>query len=193
MIVSFRHRGLRRLFEDDDPRRLPPEQVEKIAVILARLDAAEQIGDMNAPGLRLHRLAGKLKGFWSVAVTANWGSSSASTMARRSRSTSSTIIEAAAMPMKNPPHPGRHIRLEYLEPLGLSVTEAARVLGVTRANLSNIVNGKSGISPEMAVRLAKAFGGTAEIWLRLQAGYDLAQVRRREADIKVEPYHPPAA
>ena len=71
MIVSFRHRGLRRLFEDDDPRRLPPEQVEKIAVILARLDAAEQIGDMNAPGLRLHRLAGNLKGF-SVTITANW-------------------------------------------------------------------------------------------------------------------------
>ena len=97
------------------------------------------------------------------------------------------------MPMKNPPRPGRHIRLEYLEPLGLSVTEAARILGVTRANLSNTVNGKSGISPEMAVRLAKAFGGTAEIWLRLQAAYDLAQVRRREADIKVEPYRPPAA
>jgi addiction module HigA family antidote len=97
------------------------------------------------------------------------------------------------MPMKNPPHPGRHIRLEYLEPLGLSVTEAARILGVTRANLSNIVNGKSGISPEMAVRLTKAFGGSAEIWLRLQAAYDLAQVRRREAEIKVEPYRPPAA
>jgi len=96
------------------------------------------------------------------------------------------------MPM-NPPHPGRDIRLEYLEPLGLSVTEAARILGVTRANLSNIVNGKSGISPEMAVRLAKAFGGSAEIWLRLQAAYDLAQVRRREAEIKVEPYRPPAA
>jgi len=72
MIVGFRHRGLRRLFEDDDRSRLPPEQVEKIAVILARLDAAEQIREMNAPGLRLHRLAGRLKGFWSVTVTANW-------------------------------------------------------------------------------------------------------------------------
>ena len=73
------------------------------------------------------------------------------------------------MPMRAPPHPGQHIRLEYLEPLGLTVTEAARILGVTRASLSNIVNGRSGISPEMAVRLAKAFGGSAEIWLRLQA------------------------
>ena len=72
MIVGFRHRGLRRLFEDDDRSRLSPEQVEKIAVILARLDAAEEIREMNVPGLRLHRLAGKLKGFWSVTVNANW-------------------------------------------------------------------------------------------------------------------------
>jgi antitoxin HigA-1 len=92
------------------------------------------------------------------------------------------------MPMKNPPHPGRHIRLEYLEPLGLSVTAAARILGVTRVNLSNILNGRTGVSPEMALRLAKAFGGTPEIWLRLQANYDLAEVRRREAEIQVEPY-----
>ena len=95
--------------------------------------------------------------------------------------------------MRAPPHPGQHIRLEYLEPLGLTVTEAARILGVTRANLSNIVNGRSGISPEMAVRLAKAFGGSAEIWLRLQVSYDLAQVRRRDAEIRVEPCRPPAA
>jgi addiction module HigA family antidote len=97
------------------------------------------------------------------------------------------------MPMKAPPHPGQHIRLEYLDPLGLTVTEAARILGVTRANLSNILNGRTGISPEMAVRLAKAFGGQAEIWLRLQVAYDLALVRTREDEIRVEPYHPHAA
>ena len=72
MIVSLRHRGLRRFFEDDDRSRLSPEQIEKIAVILARLDAAEQIREMNVPGFRLHRLAGRLKGFWSVTVNANW-------------------------------------------------------------------------------------------------------------------------
>jgi antitoxin HigA-1 len=94
---------------------------------------------------------------------------------------------------EEPPHPGQHIRLEYLEPLGLSVTDTARILGVTRANLSNLVNGKSDISSEMALQLAKAFGGSADIWLRLQAAYDLAQVRRREAEIKVEPCRPPAA
>jgi addiction module HigA family antidote len=82
------------------------------------------------------------------------------------------------MLMKNPPHPGRLVREGCLEPLGLSVTDGARALGVTRQTLNNLVNGKSGISPEMAVRLAKAFGGDEETSLRMQLNYDLAQVRR---------------
>lgn len=89
------------------------------------------------------------------------------------------------MPMKNPVHPGRIVRHDCLEPLGLSVTEGARRLGVTRQALNNVVNGKSGISPEMAIRLTKAFGGTAETWLGMQLAYDLAQVRKNEDKIKV--------
>ena len=85
--------------------------------------------------------------------------------------------------MLNPPHPGRIVRQECLEPLGLSVTEGAKALGVTRQALNNLVNGKSGISAEMAVRLAAAFGGDAGFWLRLQTNYDLAQVRKREPEI----------
>ncbi len=81
------------------------------------------------------------------------------------------------MPMKNPAHPGRIVRNACLEPLGLSVTAGAKVLGVTRQTLTKIVNGKSGISAEMAIRLAKAFGSTAEMWVRMQASYDLAQAR----------------
>jgi addiction module HigA family antidote len=87
------------------------------------------------------------------------------------------------MTMLNPPHPGRLVRQECIEALGLSVTEAAKALGVTRQALNNLVNGKSGISAEMALRLAKAFGGDAEMWLRLQMAYDLAQVRKREREI----------
>ena len=90
------------------------------------------------------------------------------------------------MPMKNPPHPGRTIATACLEPLGLSVTAGARVLGVARPTLSNVINGKAAISPEMAIRLEKAFGSTADAWLRMQAAYDLAQARRREKDIKVK-------
>lgn len=88
------------------------------------------------------------------------------------------------MPMKNPPHPGRIVRQDCVEPLGLSITKAAKVLGVTRQALNNLVNGKAGISPEMAVRLSKAFGGNPEMWLRLQANYELAQVDQDEIEVR---------
>jgi addiction module HigA family antidote len=87
--------------------------------------------------------------------------------------------------MKNPVHPGRVVRHDCLEPLGLSVTAGARVLGVTRQALNNIVNGKSGISPEMAIRLSKAFGSTPETWLRMQLAHDLAAARKDESKIRV--------
>ena len=97
------------------------------------------------------------------------------------------------MPMFDPPHPGLAVRHDCLEPLGLSVTEAARALGVTRQALNNLVNCKSGISPEMAIRLDKAFGGGAEVWLRMQASYDLARAMKREGEIKVDRVAPKAA
>ena len=90
------------------------------------------------------------------------------------------------MAMKNPPHPGLSVRHDCLEPLGLNVTEAARRLGISRKQLSDIVNCHAGISPEMAIRLDKAFGGGAETWLRLQAAYDLAQAMKRTDLIKVD-------
>ena len=90
------------------------------------------------------------------------------------------------MTMKNPPHPGLSVRHDCIEPLDLTITEAANILGVTRQALNNLVNGKSGISPEMAIRLDKAFGGGAETWLRLQMAYDLAQARQHEGEIKVK-------
>jgi antitoxin HigA-1 len=95
--------------------------------------------------------------------------------------------------MKNPPHPGRSIRDACLEPMDLTVTEGAKVLGVTRATLSNLINGRAGISPEMAIRLAKAFGGIPETWLKLQMQYDLAQALKSEAGLKVRRVTRPAA
>jgi addiction module HigA family antidote len=95
------------------------------------------------------------------------------------------------MPIKNPAHPGRIIRSACLEPLGLSVTAGAKALGVSRQTLTKVVNGKSGISAEMAIRLAKAFGSTADIWVRMQASYDLAQARKDESKIKVRRQHVP--
>jgi antitoxin HigA-1 len=80
------------------------------------------------------------------------------------------------MPMKNPPHPGGVVLRLCIEPLGLTITDAAAALGVTRTTLSELVNGKRGISPEMAVRISKVFGGSAHSWIVQQAQYDLAQV-----------------
>ena len=98
------------------------------------------------------------------------------------------------MPMKNPPHPGRSIKDACLEPLRLSVTEGAKVLGVTRHTLSRVINGRSGVSPDMAIRLEKAGWSNADHWLRLQTAYELAQARKRQDQIKVAPYEPqPAA
>ena len=90
------------------------------------------------------------------------------------------------MPMKNPPHPGLSVRYDCLEPLGLSVAVAAQKLGVDYEELSDIVNGQAGISPEMAIRLDKAFGGSAITWYRMQAAYDLAQAMQKADEIKVE-------
>src|SRR6201996_840723 len=88
------------------------------------------------------------------------------------------------MPMKNPPHPGSVVLEECIEPLGLSITDAAKALDVSRVALSELVNGRRGISPEMAVRLSKAFGGSAESWLIQQAQYDLAQVKSDKIKVK---------
>tara|TARA_B100001964_G_C13661986_1_gene349423 strand:- start:18 stop:305 length:288 start_codon:yes stop_codon:yes gene_type:complete len=90
------------------------------------------------------------------------------------------------MKMKNPPHPGRLVKHECLEPLTLSITRAAEILGVTRLTLSNLVNGKSGVSPEMAIRLSKAFGSSPELWLGMQLDYDLAKAEKKADQIKVE-------
>jgi len=89
------------------------------------------------------------------------------------------------MGMHNPPHPGEAIRELCIDPLGLSVTEAARGLGVSRKTLSALLNGRFGISPEMAIRLSRAFGGSAESWLTQQVHYDLWQAMQKAGDIKI--------
>jgi len=96
------------------------------------------------------------------------------------------------MEMKNPPHPGELVG-DNLDELGISVTAAARGLGITRQQLHNIIAGRSAITPEMAVRLEKAIGSTADTWLRMQMNYDLAQIRKRATSIKVKRLEPKVA
>lgn len=91
---------------------------------------------------------------------------------------------ANEMAMRQPPHPGRQIR-SALDAVGMNITDGAEHLGVTRNTLSRVINGLSGVSPDMALRLNKAFGGGAEIWVRMQASYDLAQARKHEDEIDV--------
>ncbi|MDQ3249529.1 MAG: HigA family addiction module antitoxin [Chloroflexota bacterium] len=94
------------------------------------------------------------------------------------------------MSLKNPTHPGIIIKHDCLEALGLSVTDGAKALGVTRPTLSRLINEKAGVSLDMAIRLSKAFGSTPEFWLKLQLNYDLVQAKNRADTIKVERYQP---
>jgi antitoxin HigA-1 len=87
--------------------------------------------------------------------------------------------------MHNPPHPGESILDLCLEPVGMSITDAARHLGVSRKHLSAVINGHAAISPDLAIRLAKAFGGSPDTWVRMQAAYDLWQARQKSGDINV--------
>jgi len=92
--------------------------------------------------------------------------------------------------MLNPPHPGEVIRELCLEPLGLTVTAAAEGLGVTRKAFSELLNGHSGISPEMALRLSMGFGGSAESWMQQQALYELAQTRKKAKKLDIKRFAP---
>ena len=167
-------------------------QVERIALALADLDNADKPSDLDLPGYRLHRLKSDLKGFWSITVSGNWR-----IIFRFERGDAYNVDlvdyhqeEANTMAMKNPPHPGRSIKENCLDPLSLNVTEAAKVLGVARHTLSRVLNGHAAISPEMAIRLEKAGWSNAEFWLRRQTTYDLVQARRYEDRIKVKRYNP---
>lgn len=90
--------------------------------------------------------------------------------------------------MKNPPHPGKTVRIVCLEELNLSVTQGAEILGVSRQTLSNLVNEHSSVSQEMAIRLSKAFGGSPEVWLTKQFNYDVAQAKAKAKSINVNRY-----
>ena len=96
------------------------------------------------------------------------------------------------MPMANPCHPGEIVKYECLEPLGLTVTKAVKGLGVTRQALSNVINGRAGVSVDMAIRFSKAFGSTPETWLGMQMAYDLWQAQDRVKEIKVERFAEPS-
>lgn len=102
-------------------------------------------------------------------------------------------MDANGIRMKNPAHPGGFLRSEIIEPLDLSVTDAAKALGVTRPALSALLNQRADLSPDMALRFEKAFGVSMDTLMRMQNSFDIAQARKRENEIKVERFAPKAA
>ena len=92
------------------------------------------------------------------------------------------------MSMNNPPHPGEIVKEDCIKPLDLNVTEVAKALGVSRQALSSLINGHTGVSPDMAIRLEKAFGSNAETWLQLQMNYDIWKARKNASKIEVHRY-----
>lgn len=183
MIRGFRHKGLRLLFEENDVRKVKADHAGRLRLILTALNEAGQVADMNQPTFRLHALRGDFKGYWAVTVRANWR------VIFRFADGEAFDVDyvdyhygEASMAMKAPCHPGELVKAN-LDELGLSVAEAAKAMRITRQQLYNVIRGKSIVTPEMAVRFEKAFGGTADFWLRMQMAYDLAQVRKRKMNI----------
>lgn len=181
MIVSFRHKGLEKYYSTGSKSGITPQHEKRLRAILARLDVATSAEDMNLPGLALHKLSGSLDGFCLYLFPVIGESFSGWKKATSLMLITWIITERCKMAMFNPPHPGETIKELCLEPLGLSVTKAAEGLGVTRKAFSELINGKSGISPLMAIRLSRAFGGTPESWLKQQMMYDLWKAEK-EAD-----------
>ncbi len=102
------------------------------------------------------------------------------------------MAQTQGIRMKNPAHPGGFVKTEIIEPLGLSVTDAAQALGITRVALSAFLNERASLSPDMAIRIEKAFGISMETLMRMQSSFDIARARKRENDIAVTRYVPKA-
>ena len=193
-IGNVVHRGLRRFIQDDNAAGVQPAIAPKLRRIVSFLQDMEREEELHSvPAWRVHRLTGDRRGTWSLSVTANWR------LTFRIDREEMEIVDlnyedyhrgvdmnsAQGIRMKNPAHPGGFVRHEIIGALNLSVTAAARVLGVTRAALSAVLNERARLSPEMALRIEKAFGVSMDTLMRMQNSYDIARTRTRAAEIKV--------
>jgi len=202
-IRSVRHKGLRRLMEFGDPSGIQPSVVDKVVKILAFLqDMADEDELRSVPTWKAHRLTGDSKGPVEPARHQELADHLCHRPPRgrdhrpRLRGlplSEDAMTEAAGYRLKAPPHPGGFVRTEIIDPLELSVTEAAEALGVSRAALSAFLNGRADLSPDMALRIEKAFGVKMDTLMRMQNSFDIAAARRREAEIEVAPYRPLAS
>ena len=167
------------------------DKLRKLLLAIETAETLEQLG--RFPGWKLHPLKGDRKGIWSLTVTGNWRLIFGYDEQTNSASDIDLIdyhVKEFEMPMKNPPHPGELIKTEIIEVLGLSVSKAAEILKVRRATLSDLLHGKAALTPEMALRIEKAFGPDMDHLLRMQLAYDVAKTREHAGGISIKRYVP---
>jgi addiction module HigA family antidote len=182
MIESIQHKGLKLLWEKNNTSKLPSVQIFKIRMILNLLDNAVDVKDMDFPGSDLHSLKGNLAGFWAVKVNGNYR------VMFRFENENAFDVDYMLKRGMAPVHPGVMLKGLYLEPMEITITQAASKLGVARKTLSQLVNGHMGVSAEMAIRLSKALNTTPQLWMNMQQGYDLWIAEKKAVDIKVVPF-----
>ena len=177
-----------------DEQALVVPRLRRILSFLPEMEREEEL--VTVPAWKAHRLVGDRKDVWSLSVTKNWR------ITFRIDRAGDEIVDldyedyhqevamctSQGIRMQNPAHPGGFVKSEIVEALGLTVTGAARALGVTRPALSALLNERASLSPEMALRIEKAFGVSMDTLMRMQTSYDIAQARKREGDIDLAPF-----
>lgn len=185
MIRSFRDKALERFFATGDGRRLSVQNTRRIANILRALDDASRPEDMNLPGFRFHALVGRDKGRYAVNASGNWRITFGWTegdaidvdledLSLRTGSMTKRLPKRGLPPM----HPGELLREEILPALDRPKTEIAKLLGVSRQTLYDILDEKQPVTPVMALRLGKLCGNGPDLWLNLQKRYDLQRAEQ---------------
>jgi antitoxin HigA-1 len=183
MIGSFRHKGLEEIHSAGTTRRIGAAYIRKCVRVLQLLEAAGQPEDLNIAGFRFHLLHAK-PARWSLRVTGNYRITLAGRVRTRWMSIlKTTIRQGAYMQRKNelpPVHPGEIIREDILPSVGLSVSAAAKVLGVSRQMLHEILAGRKALSTVMCLKVSRLFGGSTELWMRLHAAHDLKKAEQNK-------------
>ncbi len=191
------HKGLRRFIEDDDSAGLQPAVVSKLRRIVSFLQDMEREDELRTvPSWKAHQLTGDRKGIWSLFVTKNWRIDQMEIeiidLDYEDYHQEAHMNTTQGIRMKNPAHPGGFVKSEIIEAYDLSVTDAAKALGVTRPALSALLNERADLSSEMALRIEKAFGVSMDTLMRMQNSFDIAKARRREGEINVPRFKAPA-
>ena len=179
------------MIEDDDGRGIRPDLIEQVRHVLTALGGAADMDDLRGPpGWRVHALSGRRSDTWGIGVSGNWRLTFRIEDGHVVISTWRTIADGRVWheDRHDATHPGSFIRVEILEELGLSVARGAEILGVSQSALSDLVEERAGLSPEMAFRIEKAFGVSMDMLLRMQAWRDSHAMRRRGAEISVGCY-----